>query len=278
MRIVRKQTWLLRVAPLVLLCAYHPVGAQSAPPAQPAPSPAAQTQPPPNESDPTKAVFVSVRSEYSNLRGDAWTHAFVYRMDRALFRNRGYLGDKIGVLTRFDLPIVTARVGGETHTGLGDLFLQTLWVPKIDRRFGLAVGSGFILPTATYRTLGSGKWQVVPAVVPVWFFPKGKGLFFFKLANQLSFAGNRNRADVNSLVMQPFLLYRFHRRWWFILDNEAKVNWENNNRMSYKSAFEVGRIITPRFGLSVKPEFPWGRHRQGDWTLKFILTWYKPSG
>jgi len=236
------------------------------------------SQEPPSDSDPTQSVFLSIRNEYFNLRGDNWTNASILRMDRAWLKQRGWPGDKVGVLTRFDLPIVTTHVAGETRAGLGDLYAQALWVPWLSRRFALAMGSGVTLPTATHRTIGRGKWQAAPLIAPVLFFPRRKGFFFVKVHQFVSIAGNKNRADVNYLLVTPTLLYRFNRRWWMLVDTEAKTNWEFDNRQSYRTGFEIGHVLKSHFAVSIKPEIPWGESREGDWTLKLILTWYRTRG
>lgn len=248
--------------------------AQSGPPT-PAPQSSGTSEEQPNESDPTKSVFVSLRNEYFNLADDNWTNASILRMDRAWLKRRGFMGDKIGILTRFDLPIVTTHAAGETHAGLGDLYVQASWVPWITKNFALAAGSGITLPTATHRTLGRGKWQVAPVLAPVWFLPRGKGLFLVRMHQFVSVGGNRNRPDVNHLLVTPTLLYRFERRWWVLVDTETKINWELANRRSYRSGLEIGHVVNSRFAIALKPEIPWGDNREGDWTLKLTVTWYR---
>jgi hypothetical protein len=34
-------------------------------------------------------------------------------------------------------------------------------------------------------------------------------------------------------------------------------------------------VVMKRFGISVKPEIPWGANRTGDWTVKVVLTGYR---
>ena len=242
----------------------------------------AQTNPPSpaeegvkDESDPTQSVFLSVRNEYFNLNGEAWTNALIVRSDRIVFRKRRRLGGKLGVLTRLDLPVVTTGLGGATHVGLGDLYAQALYVPWLSPRFALALGSGLTFPTATDRTLGGGKWRVVPTVAPIWFLPHRKGLFFIKAQQYVSFAGESDRAESNHLLTTPTFVRRVGSRWWILLDTEIRTDWERDNHTSFRSGFQVGRILTPRFAIAVKPEIPWGGHREGDFAVKTIFTWYR---
>lgn len=243
----------------------------------------AQTSPPPSpeqeeardEADPTQSVFFSVRNEYFNLNDEAWTNSLILRSDRIFFRKRRKLGGKLGILTRVDLPLVTTGVSGSTHAGLGDLYGQVLYVPWLAPGFALGLGSGLTFPIATQRTLGGGKWRVAPLAAPIWFFPKRKGFFLVKLQEFVSFAGDSDRPDSNHLLTTPTLVYRVRPRWWILLDTEIKTDWERDNQLSFRTGFQLGRVLSPRFAIAVKPEIPWGRHREGDWALKTLFTWFR---
>jgi hypothetical protein len=241
-----------------------------------------QSNPPPppsddfrNDTDPTQAVFLSVRQEFYNLQDGNWQNRLILRKDQVFLRDRGHLGGKVGILTRFEIPFATAHSSGVTHAGLGDVYGQFLHVPFLTRRFALAAGSGLVFPTATYRTLGSGKWTVAPLVAPVWFFPQRKGYFFVKFQNFVSFAGPHGRSDINQLLITPTLLYRVTKRWWIVADTESKIDWERDRQTSFVSGFQVGYMFRRGLGVWVKPEVPWGENRQGDWNLKFTLLWFR---
>jgi hypothetical protein len=250
-----------------------PASAQSAP--QP-PSPQANEVESPD--DPTRAVFFSVRNEYFNLRRDDWAYALILRSDRALLKQHGRLGGKVGLLTRFDLPIVATGVGGQTQAGLGELYAQVAHVPWLTRRFALVMGAGVTFPTATDTTLGRGKWQLAPIVAPIWFFPRGKGFVLLRLHQHVSFAGDADRTDVNYLETVQTVMYNFRKGWWVLFDTEARIDWQDDQRVSFRSGVELGHVVVRRMGLSIKPEIPWGANRLGDWTLKVILTRYQKSG
>ena len=73
--------------------------------AQTGPSPTVAPPPPSTageDSDPTRPVVWSLREEYYNLPGQAWNNAFLFRVDRAVLKERpGPLG-KSGIITRAD--------------------------------------------------------------------------------------------------------------------------------------------------------------------------------
>jgi hypothetical protein len=220
-------------------------------------------------------VFFSIRNEYSNLLGDDWSHALIFRSDRALLKQHRRLGGKVGLLTRFDLPVVAAGGSGQTEVGLGDLYGQVVHVPWLTEHLALAMGAGVTFPTATDSTLGNGKWQFAPIVAPIWFFPRRKGFFLLRLHEHVSFAGDASRPEVNYLETVQTVMYNFKKGWWVLFDTEARTDWQDQNRVSFRSGVELGHVVVNRMGLSLKPEIAWGANRKGDWALKVILTRYR---
>jgi hypothetical protein len=227
-----------------------------------------------NDTDPTQLVFFGVRQEYFNLEDGAWVNMLILRSDRAFLKKRGWLGGKVGLLTRFDLPVTAAGFDQTTEAGLGDLYGQVLYLPFLTPRFALGTGSGLVFPTATHRSLGSGKWQLAPLGGPIWFFPHRKGYFLVKAQDFFSFSGDDKRPNIHFLLTTPTLLYRLTPRWWILVDTESKTNWERDNRTSFRSGVQVGRIFRRRFAVWIKPEVPWGGNREGDWALKVALVFY----
>ena len=85
--------------------------------------------PPPSEgadSDPTRPVVWSLREEYYNLRGEAWNNALIFRVDRAIWKEKPLIPGNRGILTRFDIPFVAAGRADGTSAGLGDIYAQAL--------------------------------------------------------------------------------------------------------------------------------------------------------
>lgn len=232
-----------------------------------APAEARQRTPPPSgevetDSDPTRPVFVSVRPEFYNFERQH-RQLVIARYDTALRR---------AVILRFEVP--AARVDGGQHVtaGLGDAYGQFLLVPYTSGRFALALGSGFILPTATDARLGGGKWVLAPVTAPVWRF--SRGLVYVKLQNFTSVGGDDTRAPVNTLLVTPTLIRAVGRAWWVLADTETKTNWRQDGQTGMKSGVQLGHRIAG-VGLWVKPEVWWGAHRDGSWNIKVGLVWYQ---
>lgn len=251
---------------LVVLSAAPVVAAQQ--PQPPAPAPEIN-----NDSDPTRPVFLSARPEYYNLPNGVERQVLIGRFDAGLLRNRPLPGAKTGILLRFEVPLARTDTGSDSATGLGDLYGQFLLVPYATRKFAWVVGSGFLLDTATDDLLGSGKWVVAPVAAPLWRL--NRGLFFVKLQNFTSFAGDEQAADINYFLVTPTLIHGVGRDWWVLADTETKSDWNADGRTGVKSGFQVGRRVTTGLGLWVKPEVWWAANRDGDWNLKFGLVWYQ---
>jgi hypothetical protein len=228
-----------------------------------------------NDTDPTKPVFFTLRNEYYNLRNEPWQNVVILRADRLVLNRVGLFGRSRGFLLRADLPAVTVHDGHDTRSGLGDLYTQAIVIPKFHKSYTIAWGSGAVFPTATH-SVGSDKWQLAPVVAPIVFFGRLKGFGFIKFQNFFSVAGEDDRPDLNYFLVTPTILRRISRSWWVVVDSESKTDWKRDNMTSFKSGFQIGKMMSPRFGVWVKPEIPWGQNRLGDWTVKAtaILTRY----
>jgi hypothetical protein len=236
--------------------------------AQAGPSPTIAPPPPVgDDSDPTRPVAWSLREEYYNLPGQAWTNAFLFRVDRAYLKERPQPLGHRGLLTRVDIPFVVAHRPDGTTAGLGDIYAQALLLPYSKGKFVLAAGSGVSLPTATNRRLGTGKLTIAPAVAPVWFIPK-RGFFLVKVQDFFSVAGAGRRPGLNYMTVTPLLVWRLKDKpYWVQLDAETQTNWNAEAHTGYKTGFQVGRMTRKR-GIWIKVEVGMGPHRVQTLAIK----------
>ncbi|HJS51804.1 MAG TPA: hypothetical protein VJ781_07870 [Pyrinomonadaceae bacterium] len=222
------------------------------------------------EEDPTKPIGFSIRNEYKNLRNGAWANGIIFRFDHVALKQLQNPGGLKGVILRFDVPWNTVHVGTRTETGLGDIYVQAIYVPRASRGFSFAVGSGFVLPTATNDLLGTGKLILAPTAVPIWNFPKSRRRLLIRFQNFFSVAGKSSRPDINYFVAAPALIGRLHGKWWYTADTELRWHWRAGLGSGI-SGFLVGRLVKGKFGIAFKPEIPWGPGRAGDFNLKFAV-------
>jgi hypothetical protein len=224
------------------------------------------------DTDPTRPVLFSFREEHYRLPDGNWINAFILRKDELAWKQTTFPGQARGLLLRMDLPETTAHFGGESEGGLGDVYFQALFLPRLSGPLLLAAGTGLLVPTATERVLGSGKWTIAPVIAPVWLIPRQE-YAFVKIQEFESFAGPSSRPDVSYLLITPTYLTRVAQRYWFLVDSESRTDWTRGSTTSYRSGLLVGTMFSPKVGLSLKAEVPWGNHRLGEWTLKATLFW-----
>jgi hypothetical protein len=222
------------------------------------------------DTDPTKPVLISLRDEFTGLKGNTSVNAFIFRVDRLVLEGLGVPGPVRGVLTRLDIPVVTFSNPSTTETGLGDVYLQAVVAPRIQGNFVMAAGTGLVLPTASSALLGKGRWIASPAIVPVWFFPR-KGLAYIKFQDWFSFGGQSNRPKAHYLTMTGSIIHRISKTWWVGLDTESNTDWLKDGNTWYKSGALVGLMLSNRVGVWVKGEFPFGQYRVGNWIVKGSL-------
>jgi hypothetical protein len=111
------------------------------------------------------------------------------------------------VISRTILPVIHQDVPpGGSDSGLGDTTQSLFFSPKAPTASGWiwGVGPAFLLPTASEDVLGTEQWAIGPTAVVL--KQTATGWTYGALSNYLvSVAGDDDRADVESLVLQPFL-------------------------------------------------------------------------
>ena len=163
------------------------------------------------EEDPTKPVAFSIRDEYRNSKDGAWSNTAIFRIDRLVLKNFGIKGGGKGLILRFDAPFNTVHRGAITNNGLGDLYFQGLYIPRVGLKRLVAVGTGIVFPTATSDILGRGKLILAPTIIPVWYFSHRERLFVLRTQNYVSVAGKSGRPGVNYLLVAPTLVHKVSR-------------------------------------------------------------------
>ncbi|MFF0952597.1 hypothetical protein ACFYE9_34735 [Rhizobium leguminosarum] len=146
-------------------------------------------------------------------------------------------------LLRFTLPIATSPdVPSGYVTGLGDLTLMDLFILPKHGDITLGAGPLLVVPTATDKSLGSGKWQIGAAGVVV--APQSWGLLGALATYQTSFAGVDDREDVSLLTFQPILNINLSDGWYL----RSSATW-NFNLESGNSYIPVGAGVGKVFQL-----------------------------
>ena len=121
------------------------------------------------------------------------------------------------------LDILPTGLGADTEFGLGDINFSAYFTPAKPGNVIWGIGPSITLPTATDGLLGSEKFSAGPAVVVL---AQPKPWTIGMLARQLwSFAGDDGRADVNQLLLQPFVNYNLDDGWYLASSPVITSNW-----------------------------------------------------
>lgn len=160
-----------------------------------------------------------------------------------------HMTEKWNLITRTILPIisqpdVTMENGGTT--GIGDINFTVFLSPKAPNKIIWGIGPSILLPTASKDELGTGKWAIGPSLVVLTMM--GHWVTGLLVNNVWSFAGDSDRADVNSMLLQPFVNYNMKNGWYLTSSPIITVNWKasSGNQWVIPLGGGVGKIV--RFG------------------------------
>lgn len=149
-------------------------------------------------------------------------------------------------------PNNPARI--ERTTGFGDtVFMEMLApTPRLAGKWLLGLGPTFAFPTASSDFTGQGKRQAGPAAVAGYLSEKWIAGTFVQ--NWTSFAGDRNRANVNQMNLQPVASWFLSGGWTVGYSGNILANWKSDSaRDMWTVPFGIGIGKLMKFGpLPVK--------------------------
>lgn len=192
------------------------------------------------------------------------------------------IGRDWNLVSRTIVPIVYQEGltgAGKSQFGLGDT-VQSLFLSPRSTASGIIWGAGpvFLLPTATDRALGTGKWGIGPTAVVL----KQSGQWTIgALANHIwSFAGRESRRDVSATFVQPFLSYATKGGTSYGLNTEITYDWRGDVWLVPLSG-SVAQLTT--FGrqpvqLAVGAKYYVASPDGGpDWAVRFSIVFLFPK-
>jgi hypothetical protein len=151
------------------------------------------------------------------------------------------------LITRTIIPVAQVpdlAPGVNGTTGLGDIQTSLFLSPTKVGPVIWGAGPVISFPTATQDILGTKKLSVGPTVVAL--RSQGHWLFGTLVQNLFSVAGPKERADVNQMLMQPFVNYNLRKGWYLTSSPIITANWEvnsGNSRWTVPVGGGVGRIV-----------------------------------
>lgn len=187
------------------------------------------------------------------------------------------------VISRTILPIIyqDGVVGDGSDSGTGDTTQSLFFSPKKPNVRGWiwGVGPAFLLPTASEDVLGTEQWAIGPTAVVL--KQTEDGWTYGALTNYLiSVAGDDDRADVDSLFLQPFLAKGLGKGRTLTINSESTYDFEGEawnvpvNFMYSKVSKAGNQMLSYAFGVRAYLDTPTGGP---DWGLRFVVTLLYPK-
>jgi len=131
------------------------------------------------------------------------------------------------LITRTIVPIVyqpdVSNTGGGS-SGLGDINPAFFFSPIEHGPLMWGVGPAFLLPTATQRATGTGKWSVGATAVGL--LQPGKWTIGVLASNLWSVSGPDDRTPFNQMTVQYFINYNLPKAWYLTSAPILTANWQ----------------------------------------------------
>ncbi len=132
-------------------------------------------------------------------------------------------------ITRTIMPIVSipdfSQESGMKSSGLGDIVLTGFYVPESK---GLMLGFGPVVELPTGGSIrGTEKWSAGPSLVLI--AQPGDWTFGGLINNAWSFAGNSDRADVNHMLLNVFIVRQLGGGWYVNSAPIITADWTANS-------------------------------------------------
>lgn len=149
------------------------------------------------------------------------------------------------LINRTIAPLIYQPIGeSDDEFGLGDINHTTFFSPAKPGKLIWGLGPIVSFPTATDDFLGTEKWSAGPSAVALTM--KGPWVFGALVNNLWSFAGEDDRADVNQMLIQPFVNYNLPGGAYLTTAPIMTANWEadSGNRWTVPLGIGAGKIFT----------------------------------
>jgi len=157
-----------------------------------------------------------------------------------------HLSNDWTLITRTIIPVIQVpdlAPGVNGTSGLGDVQESLFLSPAKAGPVIWGAGPVISFPTATQSILGTKKLSVGPTVVVL--RSQGHWLFGSLAQNLWSVEGPSARADVNQMLLQPFVNYNLPHKWYLTSSPIITANWEAkpSERWTVPVGGGVGRIV-----------------------------------
>lgn len=191
--------------------------------------------------------------------------------------------------TNYDLILKTiipithqaSGTGNGYINGIGDINPTAFVTPSMNSRLLWGLGPTLVLPTATNKALGAGKFSIGPelaliAMPDVW-------TFAILTYNIWSVAGPSDRPSINQFSFQYYITYNFQNGWYLTTQPNITSNWlaPTDDMWTVPIGAGAGRLFSighQPINFSIQGYRNIIRPSAGpDWTLQLTLEFLFPD-
>jgi len=189
------------------------------------------------------------------------------------------LSANLNLITRWILPVVSQYdiTGDSTaQAGLGDGIISAFASPsKSSLTWG--IGPVFLVPTATDKLLGTGKFGIGPTGVIL----KQAGPWTIGgLANHLwSVSGDEDRKDVSSTFVNPFVSYTFKSSASVTLNTEYTYDWKSKKNILVVQPLlgAITKLGSQTVSYTIGPRLHFAPETRPDYGIRAAITLVFPK-
>jgi hypothetical protein len=161
-------------------------------------------------------------------------------------------------------PITANNPDGDYLRGLGDADFQGILVHDLNARWTVGFGARVTAPTGG-DTLGSGKWQALPAAGVRYALPEISSASYLEPAVRydVSFAGDPAKKNISNLQFAPTFNLGLPNRWFITFYPSTDIRWNfgdaitgQTGRLFLPFDARIGRKLSDNLALSLEVGVP----------------------
>ncbi len=193
------------------------------------------------------------------------------------------LGENWTLITRVIQPFVWQPYPAPTtgEYGLGDMNPTFFLSPQRPGKVIWGAGPAFIIPTATNKILGQGKFSMGPSFVAL--TQPGPWTLGVLVNNVWSVAGSGGRPAVNQMLLQYFVNYNLKKGWYISLSPIITANWKASGGNVWTVPFGggIGRVTKIGFQpVNITAQFysnPVRPAGSSSWSMRLQIAFLFPK-
>jgi hypothetical protein len=161
-------------------------------------------------------------------------------------------------------PVSSSNPEGDFLTGIGDADVQAVIIHNLDQRWTVGFGARLIMPTGG-DTLGSGKWQIMPAGgfrYALWEI-SSSSYFEPVFRYDVSFAGDPTKKNISNLQFAPTFNIGLPDHWFITLypSPDIRINYGDpvtgqTGRLFLPFDARIGRQLSKNVAMSFELGVP----------------------